>query len=571
MRVKFTDPLRVPVMLIMLVLFMTIPGDIIGSPHHGHYNDIYSMDVTALMGPEDTELVVTLSSNDPTNFPVPEELEKFKVKFQRRRHGQRHSHGRGHLINERHVDLVDNQIVRSLTEVPLHARLKVESEFRLGRHKVKLKRTVEVTLRPDLIVEDVGYPMTVFIDQPFNIHANLQEILGENSATADVTLYTDGLTMTTPDVFIAPNMPTTVVFTGLSYSTPQLIPFTIDISNASPAEYDATNNSLTFIVEVVPPPTPGETEYSMEYQNWRNRIMLSGTEGCGILEEVEISGDRDEFYLEGYSVDTTPGGSIDVSFRLYADNVLAYTLDIEDLTSTQTVDDFEFYDYCDEATGIFITYARNPGNEAYFEINKYSGLDIYVNRLNVTITESTIADSGLHMDAQTSIQTSVLFDDGFALLGGSASMTLEAPDIVDYGFSFPTFNPECAEEMFFNHFIFDYIYGEGSGTMNPTFLPRRNQAKAAELHLPASIYLAENYPNPFNPTTIISFGLPEDSRVSLRLYDISGREVLNLTEGHFSAGRHELVLDASELSSGSYFYSLEAGSFKQVKRMLLLK
>ena len=41
--------------------------------------------------------------------------------------------------------------------------------------------------------------------------------------------------------------------------------------------------------------------------------MLSGTEGCGILEEVEISGDRDEFYLEGYSVDTTPGGSIDVS------------------------------------------------------------------------------------------------------------------------------------------------------------------------------------------------------------------------------------------------------------------
>ena len=85
------------------------------------------------------------------------------------------------------------------------------------------------------------------------------------------------------------------------------------------------------------------------------------------------------------------------------------------------------------------------------------------------------------------------------------------------------------------------------------------------------IYLENNFPNPFNPRTAISFGLPEDSRINLMLYDISGREVLKLAEGQFSAGRHDLHLDASELSSGTYFYSLEAGSFKEVKRMLLLK
>jgi len=309
----------------------------------------------------------------------------------------------------------------------------------------------------------------------------------------------------------------------------------------------------------------------MLYENFDNVLSLTSNEICGVLTETEQTGDRDEFYLEGSSGESTPGGSLDVSFRIYADGVPAYALDIEDLTSYETVDGYEYYDYSDEATGIFITYACNPGNIAYFEINKYSGMDVYVNRINGDITFSSIEDFGLHMDAETSIETSILFDDGFSLMGGTANMTLELPDIVDEEFGFSIPNAECGEDIYYNHISLDYIWGENSGLMDPTFLPRRNHAGVPEPVIPAAIYLAKNYPNPFNPTTAISFGLPEESRVSMRLYDISGREVLKLAEGRFSAGEHSLYLDASELSSGTYFYSLETGSFKEVKRMLLLK
>ena len=569
MLTKRNPAFMVPTIFIMAVMYVLAPIEVMGGRGHGHDDDAYSMEVTALMGPNDTELVVLLTTTDAENFPIPEELEKIKVKIHKKKHSR--GHGHGHLIDERDVVLVDNQAVFSMTEVPLYATLKVDVKFRNGRQKVKFKENIEVTLRPDLMVEDVGYPMTVLIDQPFNIHANLQEILGDNSATATVNLSATGLSLTTPDVLVSPEMPTTVVFTGLSFSEPGIVSFTVDISDANPGEYDLTNNSYSFDVEVIPPQTPGETEYSMSYENFDNVFSLSTTEICGVLEEMQHGGNRDEFFLEGSSGEATPGGSLDVSFRLYADGVSAYALDIEDMTSYETTGGFEYYDYSDEATGIFITYARNPGNIAYFEISKYSGMDIYVNRLNGVITSSSIEDYGLHMDAETSIEASILFDDGFSLVGGSASMALEPPDVINETFSFTIPNPDCGVDVISNYISLEYIFGENYGILDPTFLAKRNQAAETTPLVPQTTFLADNYPNPFNPMTALSFGLPEDSRVSFILHDISGREVLKLAEGRFSAGRHELFLDASNLSSGTYFYSLEAGSFKEVKKMLLLK
>ncbi len=555
---------NIPATIVLLLLFVLAPTDVMGSRGHGNNDHEYNMEVSALMGPEDTELTITISSSDPENFPVPEELEKLKVKI------DRGGHGHGHLIDERNVELVNGQFVSSLSEAPLHSRLKIDTQFRHGRHKVKLKTRVEVTLRPDLIVEDVG-PMTVFVDQPFSIHANIQEILGDNSAVANVTLSGGGVNMTIPDVLVSPGMPTTVVFTGLSYSEATTVSFTVDISDANPGEYDLTNNSFSFDVAVIPPPTLGETEYSMSYENWDHRLSVSGTEICGVVEETEISGDRDEFFLGGYSVETTPGVSLDISFRLYADGVSAYAIDIVGLTSDLTEGGFEIYEYIDEATGIFITYFRDPGNEAYFEIAKYSGQDIYIRKVDGTIIESTVADSGLHMDAQTSIETSVLFDDGFALMGGSASMTLEPAEIIVDVFAFAFSNFPCDSTRIYGSISSEYIFGEHDSTMTPTFLPRRDHADVEAPQIPASNYLNENFPNPFNPSTSISFGLVEDTRVKVIIYDIAGRELMKLADGNYSPGRHNLVLDASELNSGTYFYSLEAGSFKEVKRMLLLK
>lgn len=81
----------------------------------------------------------------------------------------------------------------------------------------------------------------------------------------------------------------------------------------------------------------------------------------------------------------------------------------------------------------------------------------------------------------------------------------------------------------------------------------------------------QNYPNPFNPTTTIEFALPHNSNVKLVVYDILGRSVANLVNGSLTAGYHKVNFNAANLSSGVYFYRIEAGDFVSVKKLMLLK
>jgi hypothetical protein len=89
--------------------------------------------------------------------------------------------------------------------------------------------------------------------------------------------------------------------------------------------------------------------------------------------------------------------------------------------------------------------------------------------------------------------------------------------------------------------------------------------------LPVRYALAQNYPNPFNPSTTIKFELPKASQVNLTVFDILGREVSVLVNERRDAGVYEVKFDAAGLSSGVYFYRLQAGDFTQTKRLLLLK
>jgi hypothetical protein len=87
----------------------------------------------------------------------------------------------------------------------------------------------------------------------------------------------------------------------------------------------------------------------------------------------------------------------------------------------------------------------------------------------------------------------------------------------------------------------------------------------------SSFKLEQNYPNPFNPSTTISWQLQVDAFVSLKVYDVLGNEVASLVNEEKPAGIYEVEFDASTLSSGTYFYRLEAGSFVQTRKMILLK
>ena len=89
--------------------------------------------------------------------------------------------------------------------------------------------------------------------------------------------------------------------------------------------------------------------------------------------------------------------------------------------------------------------------------------------------------------------------------------------------------------------------------------------------VPVQFDLSVNYPNPFNPSTTIRFALPEDNHVSLKVYDIIGKEVATLVNEQKSAGHYTVRFEASRLSSGIYFYQIQAGKFYDSKKMLLLK
>ncbi len=89
--------------------------------------------------------------------------------------------------------------------------------------------------------------------------------------------------------------------------------------------------------------------------------------------------------------------------------------------------------------------------------------------------------------------------------------------------------------------------------------------------LPVVLRLEQNFPNPFNPSTVIGFGVPKAGPVSLRVYDVLGRMVRTLTDEEKSAGSYQVVFDAAGLASGVYYYTLTAAGSVQTRRMLLLR
>ena len=94
----------------------------------------------------------------------------------------------------------------------------------------------------------------------------------------------------------------------------------------------------------------------------------------------------------------------------------------------------------------------------------------------------------------------------------------------------------------------------------------------AQIEQAVNIYsLSNNYPNPFNPTTKISYTIPERGYVSLKIFNVLGSEVAELVKGEVEAGSYIIEFNASTLPSGIYFYKLQAGSFVETKKMVLMK
>jgi len=89
--------------------------------------------------------------------------------------------------------------------------------------------------------------------------------------------------------------------------------------------------------------------------------------------------------------------------------------------------------------------------------------------------------------------------------------------------------------------------------------------------VPSQFELEQNYPNPFNPSTRVKFSIPKEQNVSLKVYDVLGKETAKLIEEKLKAGTYEVKFSGEMLSSGMYFYTLKTNDFVQTKKMILIK
>jgi hypothetical protein len=135
------------------------------------------------------------------------------------------------------------------------------------------------------------------------------------------------------------------------------------------------------------------------------------------------------------------------------------------------------------------------------------------------------------------------------------------PDIVDL---------LVAGDIYINLHTGDYIAGEIRGQVSYNFDVPTSVIEVPS-NGPGEFRLEQNYPNPFNPTTTISFSIPSKSFVTLKVFDLLGRELADIISEEMSSGNYSRQWNAAKLSSGVYFYRLQAGSFFEARKLILLR
>ena len=130
----------------------------------------------------------------------------------------------------------------------------------------------------------------------------------------------------------------------------------------------------------------------------------------------------------------------------------------------------------------------------------------------------------------------------------------------------------------FNSTIGETFIGKSANTVNQqlngfwyVYQQQTITAVEDEETIPTIFRLEQNYPNPFNPSTIIKFAVPERSNVVIKIYDIIGNEVLTFVNEEMDAGWYKKDFNATALASGVYLYRMQAGSYVNIKKMILIK
>ena len=181
----------------------------------------------------------------------------------------------------------------------------------------------------------------------------------------------------------------------------------------------------------------------------------------------------------------------------------------------------------------------------------------------ITLSNQIISQKGVTTDMWLYCQTRKIF----ASVGMSDSLNAWAifNGIKDYGKTIDSSAVKTMEEYL------TLTMGLNNGKIASVNNPFGYNDESTNGIKPTAYSLVQNYPNPFNPVTLIQYELPNESHVSLIIYDILGREVRTLVNEVQEAGYRSVMFDASSIPSGVYFYRLQAGGFNDIKKMVLMK
>ncbi len=194
-------------------------------------------------------------------------------------------------------------------------------------------------------------------------------------------------------------------------------------------------------------------------------------------------------------------------------------------------------------------------NDLFTDENKTdANSDYHINGVEIFTTTSEgakIFEYGSAYDSSTALGT---------LSGGTVGVEYSGEDFKAVVLSFPLFYMQRQEASQLLNYVVTQKFG----------LTTDVEGKSDE-EIPTEFLLSQNYPNPFNPSTTVQYAIPVNEKVTIKVFDILGREVTTLVNEVKSAGTYSVKFDASNLSSGIYFYTINAGSFTATKKLMLLK
>jgi hypothetical protein len=301
-------------------------------------------------------------------------------------------------------------------------------------------------------------------------------------------------------------------------------------------------NSFTFkIIECL-----GDQNY---VESFTVEQMTPGTD-YGALDAVRVADVNDDGINELYIAATEP------------DNALFIITDISDVSAITTNDIVKFYHIPAQAGGKFRSlYIDDP--------DKDGNLSLMIGgELNGQIFDLEYSGSGDPADS-ASWNLEIAYD-MFEYSGFSPDSANTIDPRLFYGHPAGDMDQDGKNEYVFVNYRTSFDIWQDDGYVWVIENDAVTSVNDNDI-IPTKISLSQNYPNPFNPATNIKFNLVESGYVSLKVYDILGNEVAELVNGELNAGVHNKVFNAGNLSSGVYFYTLKTNSFKETKKLMLMK